>query len=144
MKKIKCPKCKKIKTTTCFYKSKRTKSGLYCWCKECCSIHNKKNYKKDKEKVIARLLKSRYGLTFEQYNKILKRQNYECAICGKTEKENKRRLAVDHSHKTNFIRGLLCVYCNNKLMGCLCDDRNYTIGLITYLQNAINNDTDWV
>lgn len=144
MKNKRCPKCGEIKNTISFYRSKKTKDGLYGWCKKCYSVHNRKNYEKDKEKVYIRLLKSRYGLTFEQYNEILKQQNYKCIICGKTKKENIRRLNVDHNHQTGYIRGLLCNFCNSRLIGHSCDNKNCTINLIKYLQNAIANDKDWV
>ena len=38
----------------------------------------------------------------------------QCMICGK-ERVN-RRLHIDHCHKTNKIRGLLCHWCNRGLV----------------------------
>lgn len=47
---------------------------------------------------------------------MLKEQDYKCAICGcsYTEYKNKRNMefCIDHNHKTNIIRGLLCDGCN--------------------------------
>lgn len=54
-------------------------------------------------------MKRRYGITVEDYDKMLAEQNGVCAIC---EKKDKRRLAVDHCHKTGTVRGLLCSSCN--------------------------------
>ena len=51
-----------------------------------------------------------YGLTIQQYNRIWWRQKGKCAVCGK-----KKRLVVDHNHKTNKVRGLLCNKCNSGL-----------------------------
>jgi len=59
----------------------------------------------------------RYGITLEQYNNLLEKQDYKCAICLKPQKEEKRRFAVDHDHVTNEIRGLLCNYCNHRIVG---------------------------
>lgn len=39
-------------------------------------------------------------------------QNGQCAICGKHSTDCKRRLALDHNHKTGELRGLLCSGCN--------------------------------
>jgi hypothetical protein len=61
-------------------------------------------------------IKTRYGLTEEQYYEILERQNFGCAICGKAEADSKRkRFCVDHCHDTNVVRGLLCFGCNVSL-----------------------------
>lgn len=55
-------------------------------------------------------LKNRYGLSLEDYNKLVTKQNGRCAIClNCIFREN---LAVDHNHLTNQIRGLLCKPCN--------------------------------
>lgn len=69
----------------------------------------------------SRTLKHQYGITLEEYNKMLEKQQGVCAICGKAEKitdkrtGNVKRLAVDHCHKTNVIRGLLCLFCNTAI-----------------------------
>lgn len=65
-----------------------------------------------------RTLKHEYGITLVEYEILLIKQNGVCAICERPEKtidkvQNKlRRLAVDHCHSTNKIRGLLCFECN--------------------------------
>jgi len=56
-----------------------------------------------------------YGITIEQYKKLFKIQKGCCAICGRNQLVFKNRLHVDHDHKTNKIRGLLCPGCNNGL-----------------------------
>ena len=63
----------------------------------------------------------------------LKDQEYKCAICGKTPKENKKRLAVDHNHNTEANRGLLCSNCNAGL-GFLQDKKELLESAIKYLR----------
>jgi DNA-directed RNA polymerase subunit RPC12/RpoP len=58
-----------------------------------------------------------YGLTPAQYEEILTGQGGGCAICGKTKEEEGRNLAVDHDHVTGEIRGVLCNYCNHRVVG---------------------------
>jgi hypothetical protein len=55
-------------------------------------------------------LKRRYGITPEQYDKMLERQGGKCAICRRP--PGAKRLAVDHDHKTKRVRGALCYICN--------------------------------
>jgi hypothetical protein len=60
-------------------------------------------------------LKNKFGITPDQYQKLLSKQNNLCAICKRTREEvskNKKSFAVDHDHKTGNIRGLLCTRCN--------------------------------
>jgi hypothetical protein len=58
-------------------------------------------------------LKRGYAMTLEEYKKKLKAQRYKCAICCTPHKEESRkRLHVDHDHKTNKNRDLLCHDCN--------------------------------
>lgn len=40
-----------------------------------------------------------------------------CAICKKPESNFKKRLHVDHSHRSGRVRGLLCFFCNKFLVG---------------------------
>lgn len=65
-------------------------------------------------------LKREYGITLDDYNKMLQEQNGLCAICGERETiKNKNgtlsELCVDHDHITGKIRGLLCRECNGAL-----------------------------
>ncbi len=62
-------------------------------------------------------LKKKYGLSVEQYDRMVAVQNGCCAICGGKEshvhKSGKLKdLSVDHCHTTNAVRGLLCSNCN--------------------------------
>ena len=74
-----------------------------------------------KEQQRDHALKSRYGITRAEYNRILRTQGGVCAICstpprGLDKRGNRERaLAVDHDHLTKKIRGLLCVLCNSGL-----------------------------
>jgi len=79
---------------------------------------NKKHreyYMKSKEKHRKRVhkynLKKKYGITVEDFNQMLKKQNNKCAICN--EEFNKDyKPCVDHNHETGEVRGLLCRKCN--------------------------------
>jgi recombination endonuclease VII len=55
-------------------------------------------------------LKYRYGLSKEDYERMLDEQGGVCAICGSA--PDKQRLSVDHNHGTGKVRGLLCHKCN--------------------------------
>ncbi len=75
---------------------------------------------KERLKWIASNLKRHYGLTLDDYQKMLDKQNNRCAICEKEESSISRfgtpkRLTVDHCHATGRIRGLLCDNCNRGL-----------------------------
>lgn len=65
-----------------------------------------------------RRLKRNYGLTLADYDDMLKKQNGVCAICLGIERSFSHRtgqlkkLAIDHSHTTGKVRGLLCSRCN--------------------------------
>jgi hypothetical protein len=94
--------------------------------KEYCAIYREKNRtrirqsanewaEKNKSVVIDYVLKRRYGITDEAYKAMIEKQNGCCAICNAHHSLFTKRLHVDHCHKTNEIRGLLCVNCNTAL-----------------------------
>lgn len=58
-----------------------------------------------------------FKMTVPEYNKMLKKQGGVCAICRKTTPGDRRgHFSVDHDHATGKIRGLLCDYCNRRLL----------------------------
>lgn len=60
---------------------------------------------------------SKYGISLKQYNAMLNKQHFSCAICKKHQTEFKRRLSVDHNHRTGKVRALVCFYCNKFKVG---------------------------
>lgn len=61
-------------------------------------------------------LRSRYGITRDEYNAMLEVQDGRCAICGKEGGGSRgNMLDVDHDHETGKVRGLLCRACNTAL-----------------------------
>jgi hypothetical protein len=56
----------------------------------------------------------KYGLTVEDFDRILQEQNGRCAICG-SDDPRYRNWCVDHDHETGAVRGLLCILCNSGL-----------------------------
>jgi len=77
-------------------------------------------------------LKQCYGMTTEEYNELFAKQQGKCAICGIHQTELKKTLHVDHCHKTEKIRGLLCSNCNTGI-GLLQEDIENLQCAILYL-----------
>jgi hypothetical protein len=77
-------------------------------------------------------LRSRYGITNEQYEAALEECNGCCQICGEAESTG-RRLSIDHCHTTQENRGLLCQRCNTAI-GMLIDDTNLLENALTYVR----------
>lgn len=94
----------------------------------------RKKYKSNKNLIRSNKYKERYGITLDQYNKILEDQNYKCKIC-KTEDTGSKltsNLCVDHCHKTGKVRGILCNKCNSAL-GFFKDNKNIIKQALLYL-----------
>jgi hypothetical protein len=82
----------------------------------------------NKDKIIRQQRRSKlrrcYGMTQEEYDKLLFLQGNKCAICGKKHRDKSIKsgnLHIDHCHKRGIIRGLLCNHCNSAI-GFLNDD----------------------
>ena len=61
------------------------------------------------------IMRRQYGITLAEYNAMLEKQDYKCAICGNEDEVEGRRLAIDHCHTKGNVRGLLCGKCNRGL-----------------------------
>ena len=85
------------------------------------------------------LIKKKYNITEEQYNTLLNYNNKQCYICNRDLEEPKSQqgqgqssICIDHCHKTNTIRGILCKACNTAI-GLFNDDINILKSAIGYL-----------
>lgn len=107
-KNIKCPKCKLNDKQI----SKNGKIGIYC--KECYVIYKKEYFSRPgiREKAIGYYNKCVYKNNQLLFNFRDLKEN-KCEICG--EKENKKKLCIDHNHETGELRGILCSKCNSAL-----------------------------
>lgn len=136
-----CSQCKQAKKLKDFYRYPKSRShygdGYLSKCIECTLAYNKKTLKHNVEYTSK--LKKKYGITAEDYEALLVKQNHGCKICGKTEEKNGRRLAVDHCHENGYVRGLLCSNCN-KGLGCFQDDTDRMRVAMTYLTSS----GDWL
>lgn len=131
-----CIKCESTKPNSSFYKSSPN------ICKVCKLEENKtwRNNNEDKRKASVRIssLKRNFGITPEQYNKMFSEQNGCCAICDRHQDLFNKRLAVDHNHHTGEIRGLLCNYCNHRVVG-----RHRDGELLRKIADYIEQGTGW-
>lgn len=145
-----CGDCKLNKPASDFSKDKGKYDGL-CWhCKVCrkkyrqqphvrsqTSIYNKAERKKDPEKTKERDRKytlSRYwGMTPEEFEKLLNDPGRKCKICKRPERSSEKKpLVIDHCHTSGRIRGLLC------------DDCNRGIGLLKDSPDILQNALDYL
>lgn len=85
------------------------------------------------DRIRAYLLKCATGLSVETYEAMLLAQHGVCAICATGERDNNKRLAVDHDHVTGQVRGLLCRRCNTGI-GLLGDSADRVAAALRYLR----------
>jgi len=95
-----CTKCniEKQRTSEFFSKHSKTLDQFDSWCKPCRST-----YRNEFRRGVYRDMISDNDLV-----DLLKTES--CTICGSEEP-----LVVDHCHKGNFVRGMLCNHCNRGL-----------------------------
>ena len=142
-----CSICKTEKSFEHFYDHKNGKDGKFTYCIPC---HNQKlrDHKKNNPQMwsvynLRANLKMNYGMTVEDYERMLAKQNGKCAIC-KTEDPGGPRFYIDHDHSCcngrkscgKCIRGLLCNNCNNGL-GRFKDSIESLASALAYLSQGI-------
>lgn len=138
----KCPRCDETKSLDEFWNYSRSSDGKQSYCKSCTREARRKHYRENKEK---RLAYSRaghfhrsYGITVEEYDQMLERQNGVCAICDE-ECPSGQQLAVDHCHETGRVRGLLCCNCNRGV-GLFKDKPKRLLRAAEYLEDTHSGD----
>jgi hypothetical protein len=83
---------------------------------------------------------TKYNITANDYDTMLKEQNHKCKICliSFLHTKHSTKPFIDHCHTTNKVRGLLCLHCNAGL-GYFKDDVDVLQKATTYL-NYFNGD----
>lgn len=76
-------------------------------------------YLKNRERILADRVHSKFALTPEQVAKLRAAQGEACAICG-DKLGTGQASAIDHCHASGRVRGVLCAHCNRGL-GCFRD-----------------------
>ena len=96
-----CTRCHKEKpeTSEFFPLHNKKRNGLDSWCREC-----RGSYRSEIRRGTYR------GMVSDENLKMMLSSVFSCTICGSEEK-----MVVDHDHKTNTIRGMLCNHCNRGL-----------------------------
>lgn len=124
-----CSKCKAEKEIGKFYRNKSRPDGYAHECSDCtrqrlevwrlanpmkASSYRARDPQQKRKNDLLRM----YGLNEKAYLSLLEVQGNACAIC---QGEFSKTPHVDHCHKTNQVRGLLCQRCNTAI-GLLNDD----------------------
>lgn len=122
-----CAGCKLMLPVDNFSVNKALSSGLDSRCKPCKSATAKKNHKPGSHYL------STYGITRDEYDELLEKQDGVCAICKQAPTPIRgNRLYVDHCHSAGTVRGLLCGFCNS-MLGYAKDDATVLTAAIAYL-----------
>ncbi|ALA48165.1 endonuclease VII [Mycobacterium phage Phlei] len=98
-----------------------------------CTTHHRAKKAQRRNSSWAARIQVTYGITEEEYWKIYEFQGGSCYICRRATGQ-KKRLSVDHDHKTGIVRGLLCASCNRYVLGHLRDDPEALERAIDYLE----------
>lgn len=135
-----CSVCETEKDISAFYINKRDGTARSP-CKECKRIYNKNHCVKNKEHIqkynFNFKLKYLYNMTREDYENKLVEQNNVCAICKLPSRIKNKQLFIDHCHRTDKVRGLLCLKCNS-VLGMANDDAALLQSAISYLERHKN------
>lgn len=147
---LRCSKCEEQKLPEDFPIRKERPRGRRSRCRECSTTARsrmkmaeyqatyrerlkKKNgieFFRDRER---RFNLKRYGITPEEYEAMIARQDGKCAICAKSNPCGRgKRFHVDHDHSTGRVRGLLCHGCNTGL-GAFSDSAEQLRAALRYL-----------
>lgn len=120
--KIRCNLCENDLDQELFYKTKRSKRSV---CIECCRKSSRRR------NIMSKCIK--YGLSSKRAEEIANLAGVVCKICSVEIKQ----FHIDHCHRTNKFRGLLCSNCNSGL-GLFNDSIEKLRSAIKYLKNHIN------
>lgn len=122
-----CTKCKVDKPLSAEYfpLHNKVKSGFDSWCRSCRATYRSETRRGNYRNMIS-----------DEALKDIIETVKECVICGSEE-----NLVVDHCHKTNVVRGMLCNHCNRGL-GHFKDDPQLLEFARIYLLSYTDNNAE--
>ena len=111
-----CNKCGEPLVVEKTWRKADAKNYMYT-CIDCKNDYERSRIDNDAEKLRRREKKlvRDFGITLADYYRIMEEQSGRCCICDVHQIELSRPFAVDHSHETGQIRGLLCFDCNTSI-----------------------------
>lgn len=136
-----CPSCAvdKVRSEFSIRQSGPRKGHLSAYCKSCAVEKNRRVPERYARIGRPSKLKSLYGITVGDYDRMLAEQRGGCAICGSADAKHRKytrakvaAFSVDHDHKTGKVRGLLCSPCNRAL-GLINDNPSVATRMASYL-----------
>lgn len=134
-KEMRCSGCDTVKEMSEFNASML--NIRYPYCIPCSRAASQKSREKHYKSVENARLKREYGIDLEDYQQMLEAQNHVCEICQKPESQiingKRRKLSVDHNHKTGLARGLLCFRCNASV-GVIEQNMDRVAGVMEYIE----------
>ncbi len=87
----------------------------------------------------SKTLWDRFKITADDYDDMLASQGGGCALCGKPQGANQRRLHVDHDHRCCPTIGKCCGRC---IRGILCQGCNQLLGWYERRRDLVNTFAD--
>jgi Recombination endonuclease VII len=101
-----------------------------------CFSHHQKKVKERKQRAHERHIQTTYR-GMEQpgtYDRVWEHQGGRCPICGRIGRYAKKKFALEHDHRWNWPRGIVCPRCNETLAH-LSDDPELARNLVKYLEH---------
>ena len=129
-----CTKCRQDKTPSDFTPSQVKANGRHSWCRACVADAQRRRRLEGRvspEMRRAQNLKSRYGISAGDFERMKSGQGDVCAICREP---FSRQPHVDHDHSTGAVRGILCHRCNVRLP--FVEDAAFRAAALAYLERA--------
>ncbi len=114
--------------------------GLHSYCRPCVRKKARESYERNKQQSREAARERRYGISAEEYERMLRAQGRACALCARP-LDGGKHTHTDHCHETGVVRGLLCASCNTSL-GKLGDDVVSLERAAEYLREALKRASE--
>jgi Recombination endonuclease VII len=112
-----CTSCGVAKPKSVFNKQTVAKDGLAWQCRECSKKYGAAYFRSVHGRAVHRMHGRRqFGIDMDEktWEELFESQGRVCAACGTSDPGY--QWATDHDHSTGKVRGILCNFCNVRLV----------------------------